>query len=155
MVRPTGAVQQALSAAEGERGRRDRPRAHGGHFIGPKAAAEPRSILRELRTRFAAAATALRAAESLLCELDGYGGFLDVAVPCARGGSVERRAVCRPRRHVHPSERSVGWKAQSGSDAIALGCHSRTARSNGERIRSAGALSSAAGGPSVPFGFVA
>jgi hypothetical protein len=42
----------------------------GGHFIGPKAAAEPRSILRELMAQLEAATTVLRTAESLLGELE-------------------------------------------------------------------------------------
>ncbi|WP_415853239.1 hypothetical protein [Sinomonas sp. G460-2] len=46
----------------------------GGHFIGPKAAAEPRSMLRVLRVQLDADASALRAAESLLGELENVRG---------------------------------------------------------------------------------
>jgi hypothetical protein len=45
----------------------------GGHFIGPKAAAEPRNVLRELRAQLDAASAALKAAESLLGELEKEG----------------------------------------------------------------------------------
>lgn len=65
-----GAIQQALAPlkASGTIVTTRGPR--GGHFIGPEAAAEPRSILRELRAQLDAATAALRAAESLLGELD-------------------------------------------------------------------------------------
>jgi DNA-binding GntR family transcriptional regulator len=65
-----GAVQQALEPLKAAGAIVTTRGPQGGHFIGPRAAAEPRSILRELRAQLDTAATALRAAESLLGELE-------------------------------------------------------------------------------------
>jgi DNA-binding GntR family transcriptional regulator len=84
-----GAVQQALEPLKASGAVVTTRGPQGGHFIGPKAAAEPRSILRELRARLDAAAAALRAAGSLLGELEdgsfgsplGSGGHLGPCPP--------------------------------------------------------------------------
>lgn len=65
-----GAVQQALAPLKASGAIVTTRGPRGGHFIGAKAAAEPRSLLRELRAQLEAAAVALRAAESLLGELE-------------------------------------------------------------------------------------
>ena len=69
-----GAVQQALAPLKASGAIVTTRGPRGGHFIGPRAAAEPRSIRRELRAQLEAAATALRAAESLLDDLEGERG---------------------------------------------------------------------------------
>lgn len=65
-----GAVQQALAPLKAAGAIVTTRGPRGGHFIGPKAAAEPKSVLRELRTQLDSAAGALRAAEALLGELE-------------------------------------------------------------------------------------
>src|SRR5690242_2100308 len=65
-----GAVQQALEPLKASGAVVTTRGPRGGHFIGPKPAAEPRSILRELRAQLDAASAALKAAESLLGELE-------------------------------------------------------------------------------------
>jgi DNA-binding GntR family transcriptional regulator len=69
-----GAVQQALAPLKASGAIVTTRGPRGGHFIGPKAAAEPRNVLRELRAQLDAAAAALRAAESLLGELGNQPG---------------------------------------------------------------------------------
>jgi DNA-binding GntR family transcriptional regulator len=69
-----GAVQQALEPLKASGAILTTRGPRGGHFIGPKAAAEPRSLLRELRAQLDAASAALRAAETLLGELEGDAG---------------------------------------------------------------------------------
>ena len=69
-----GAVQQALEPLKTSGAVLTTRGPRGGHFIGPKAAAEPRSIMRELRVQLDAAAAALRGAESLLRELEDDAG---------------------------------------------------------------------------------
>ena len=71
----TGAVQQALESLKASGAVVTTRGPKGGHFIGPKAAAEPKNILRELRAQLDIANTALRAAESLLEELVGERGI--------------------------------------------------------------------------------
>ncbi|MEA5456971.1 helix-turn-helix domain-containing protein [Sinomonas sp. JGH33] len=66
----TGAVQQALEPLKATGAITTTRGPQGGHFIGPKAAAEPRSVLRELRAQLETASAALRTAASLLGELE-------------------------------------------------------------------------------------
>ncbi|GAB2754980.1 GntR family transcriptional regulator [Sinomonas soli] len=66
----TGAVQQALGPLKASGQIITTRGPYGGHFIGPKAAAEPRSILNELRAQLETASTALQTAAALLGELE-------------------------------------------------------------------------------------
>lgn len=70
-----GAVQQALQPLKASGAVVTTRGPRGGHFIGPKGAAEPRSVLRELQAQLDAAAVALHAAESLLGELEDRTGL--------------------------------------------------------------------------------
>ena len=70
----TGAVQQALEPLKATGAIMTTRGPRGGHFIGPKAAAEPRDVLREIRAQLDSAAAALRTARSLLGELEDERG---------------------------------------------------------------------------------
>lgn len=118
-----GAIQQALGPLKASGAIVTTRGPRGGHFIGPKAAAEPRSILLELRVQLDAAAAALRAAETLLGELENDRH--------AAGEPEQRRTVVRNRSAGLPvglddqdvAECVVGDAVRDASEDAAYALH--------------------------------